>query len=95
MRASELQCLKVARTAGQFLRLLDPGVYIQLKDVITRFRLRINCLLEHKCLLELETHVLCYYLFPRSAACCCHSYIGIELTPTIEDSYKEVADGGQ
>ena len=45
-RASELQCLKVARTAGQFLRLPDPGVYIQLKDVITRFKLRLNCFIE-------------------------------------------------
>ena len=44
MRA--LQCLKAVRTAGQFSRILDPGVYIQLKDVITRFKFRLNCFIE-------------------------------------------------
>ena len=50
-----------------------------------------GCLLEHKH----ETHVLSYYLFPLSAAGRYHSHVGIELTPTIEDSSKGVADGGQ
>ena len=80
-RASELQCLKVARNAGQFSRLLDlgvyiPGVYIQLMGVITRFRLKLQCFGAQMSLLY--THVLSCYLFPLRAACCCHSHVGIE-----------------
>ena len=68
-RASKLQCLKVVWTEGQFSRLLDPGVDLYSTEGCNDWnRWRHQCFLEHKCLLELETHVLCYYLSPLSAA---------------------------
>ena len=42
-KSLKLQCLKDAKTAGQFSIFLVSGVYIQLKGSITRFRFRHKC----------------------------------------------------